>query len=478
MIVGDVNHFPTSDLETTLNLSQMVKVPTRGGSILDKIFMDQTLREDFQEPITMPNFGNSDHMAVYMKPVQKKPNQTQIKKVFDYRDSNIATFVETLKSQPWQRIYQSEDSIDLKCDLFYGMVNESLKCIPFSLVRMTERDKPWITPVLKVLINLRYDSYRQGQFEKYKHYKAKIRREITKAKAAWMEKLKREPHGVWKAMKTVSCKETANLQHFTNEFSLPIDAADALNSAFSSVFTKQSVHHEDALLPAPGDHEDWKICVSIETTQNLIKKLKLGKAAGNDGLTPHLLKSARDVIAAPLTHLFACSISSRSVPSRWKQAIVVPIPKVKNPSVSDFRPISLLPIPSKMLETLVLNSVKQEILNTYGDNQFGFRPGSSTLDAHLAIHEEVTRKLDLPETCGVAMIAMDLSKAFDRLSHQSLIQTLIDANLPHDFICWIKDFLHDRSQTVCFEGVNSRTTLPVTSGVPQGSILAPYLFAC
>jgi len=113
MIVGDVNHLPTSDLETTLNLSQMVKVPTRGGSILDKIFIDQTLREDFQEPITMPNFGNSDHMAVYMKPVQKKPNQTQIKKVFDYRDSNIATFVETLKSQPWQRIYQSKDSIDL-----------------------------------------------------------------------------------------------------------------------------------------------------------------------------------------------------------------------------------------------------------------------------------------------------------------------------------------------------------------------------
>lgn len=113
----------------------------------------------------------------------------------------------------------------------------------------------------------------------------------------------------------------------------------------------------------------------------------------------------------------------------------------------------------------------------YGDNQFGFRPGSSTLDAHLAIHDEVTRQLDCPEISGVAMIAMDLSKAFDRLSHYSLLQTLTHARLPPDFILWIEDFLCDRSQNVNFQGTISNSTVKVTSGVPQGSILAPYLFA-
>ena len=156
---------------------------------------------------------------------------------------------------------------------------------------------------------------------------------------------------------------------------------------------------------------------------------------------------------------------------------MVPIPKVRNPTVTDFRPISLLPIPSKMLESIVLDSIKQELINMYGDNQFGFRPGSSTLDAHLAIHDEVTRQLDSPETCGVAMIALDLSKAFDRLSHDSLLHTLTHARLPHESLLWIEDFLKDRKQNVSYQGIISNSTVKVTSGVPQGSILAPYLFA-
>ena len=128
---------------------------------------------------------------------------------------------------------------------------------------------------------------------------------------------------------------------------------------------------------------------------------------------------------------------------------------------------------------LVLKSVKTKLLALYGDNQFGFRPSSSTLDAHLAIHDSVTRDLDITDIEGVAMIALDLSKAFDRLSHESLIHTLSKptAGLPSTFLQWIQDFLSDRSQRVSFQGAMSTSITKVTSGVPQGSILAPYLFA-
>ncbi len=121
--------------------------------------------------------------------------------------------------------------------------------------------------------------------------------------------------------------------------------------------------------------------------------------------------------------------------------------------------------------------MKSKLVASYGASQYGFRPGSSTLNAHIAIHDFITRQLDISSTNGVVMIAMDLSKAFDRLSHRSLLQSLIKADLPKAFVLWTSDFLTDRSQRVIFQGVTSENNTKVTSGVPQGSILAPYFFA-
>ena len=198
---------------------------------------------------------------------------------------------------------------------------------------------------------------------------------------------------------------------------------------------------------------------------------------GSDNLSARLLHFSSDVIAAPLTHLFAMSISTCSVPAKWKSANVAPLPKCRNPSLDDFRPVSLLPISSKLLEQLVLDSVKTELVSLYGDNQYGFRPGSSALNAHIAIHDCITRYLDSPSCDGVAMIALDLSKAFDRLSHKSILSTLSQGNLPHRFLLWIQDFLSECTQKVTFQGTVSSNEVRVTSGVPQGSVLAPYLFA-
>jgi hypothetical protein len=481
IIIGDLNQLPTSDLESTLNLQQRVKVPTRGNSTLDKILIEQTICECFDDPTVEPNFGTADHLLVSLKPVKqnRSSSSVRIKKVFDYRDSNIAAFVNVLKHQPWHLLYRSEDPIDVKCDLFYDLLRPALDRIPFTYIEITDKDKPWMTPLLKLLINRRYDAYRQGHYDKYNHFKNKVRVEVLKAKSAWLQRLKQKPYGIWKAVKSVSTKPVST-HGLANQFPSASGVADALNSAFSSVFTSPNSHadqSDERMFSTNG--EAWIVEITVERTSKLLRNLKSGKAAGSDNLTPRLLRACHRVLAGPLTHLFVCSISSRQVPSRWKQAIVTPIPKITNPSVTDFRPISLLPIPSKILEFLVLDSIKPKLLNLYGDNQFGFRPGSSTLDAHLAIHDHITRELDHLEVKGVALIAMDLSKAFDRLSHASLIQTLSDpdACIPSSFLLWLRDFLKNRSQRVSFEGTMSTNSVKVTSGVPQGSILAPYLFA-
>ena len=308
MIIGDLNQLPTSDLESTLNLQQCVHLPTRVNSILDKILIDQTIREAFHDPIVIPNFGKADHLSVYMKPILIRQTSIQIKKVYDYRESYVANFLHVLKSQPWHHLYRSESPIDEKCDLFYKMLKPALDCIPFTYVEMTSRDKPWITPVLKLLINRRYNAYRKGQFQLYNHLKKKVKVEILKAKAAWVQNMKQKPSDIWKVMQSVSTKPKCATQSLSDNFSNPTDAADALNSAFSSVFTSPSHNKETSELPLSND-EKWDVTIDTQLISRMLKSLKPRKSAGNDNLTPRLLRAAHDVLAGPLTHLFACSIS-------------------------------------------------------------------------------------------------------------------------------------------------------------------------
>ena len=122
-------------------------------------------------------------------------------------------------------------------------------------------------------------------------------------------------------------------------------------------------------------------------------------------------------------------------------------------------------------------SVKAKLIDLYGDKQFGFRPKSSTLNAHLEIQDFITRTIDSEACVGIAMVAFDLSKAFDRIPHFQLLKTLNLECFPDKFITWLRSYLSQRTQRVIFQGTLSSNEIAVTSGVPQGSVLAPFLFA-
>ena len=284
-------------------------------------------------------------------------------------------------------------------------------------------------------------------------------------------------HGLWGVVRNEMNRESGkSIENITRAYHTLNHAAEAINDELLKHFSDPPDWTSVLDSLAVHDDSEWQVSVEVGDVLKMLQQLKPRKAAGSDGLPSRFLKAAANELAGPLAHLIALSIETRMVPAAWKLGHVIPVPKCNSPTLSDLRPLSMLPIFSKVLERVVLKSVQTKLINMYGENQFGFRPKSSTLHAHISVHDYITRVLDSTSAVGVVMVSYDMSKAFDRLKHDCLLNSLKDGSLPTPFLNWCISFLMDRRQCV---RINHCISLPrcVTSGIPQGSVLAPYFFA-
>ncbi|CAH2091002.1 unnamed protein product [Euphydryas editha] len=184
-----------------------------------------------------------------------------------------------------------------------------------------------------------------------------------------------------------------------------------------------------------------------------------------------------DEIMPTICHIFNFSLTSKTFPNAWRLANVLPIPKLSNPSLpSHYRPISILPFLSKILERIIhfqltLFIIRHNILTPY---QSGFRPGHSTVTALTKVFDDIRFGMDNRQVTILALL--DFSNAFNTVDHEILLAILESINISTDVIDWFHSYLSGRQQRIRI-GDRYSSFCRLSAGVPQGSVLSPLLFS-
>ena len=199
-------------------------------------------------------------------------------------------------------------------------------------------------------------------------------------------------------------------------------------------------------------------------------------SCGFDGISSRLLKLIKPVLTKSFTLIINQILTTGVFPDKLKTAKVIPIYKKGDETLfCNYRPISILPAISKVIETIIydqLNSFLKRHKLIY-DNQYGFRKEHSTEFAALELIDKILTRMDNKEI--PINIYLDLSKAFDTLDHSILIDKLEFYGVEGVALDLFKNYLTNRKQYVEFEDAQS-DRLNISTGVPQGSILGPFLF--
>ncbi|CAH1239876.1 NCAPD2 [Branchiostoma lanceolatum] len=477
-IAGDFNRLDIHQLCLGNELSQIVDFPTRMTATLDLVITN--MKQVYEKPSSLPPIGNSDHNIIILK--ARKParsNKTHRKTVRPMPESKIRAFGQWITAHKWEEVINAADT-QSKTNAFYDTIlNKIDDYFPTKTITMHTTDKPWLTPEVKDLVHQRQEAFLRGSEKTWRELRIKIQKKIRKAKKAfYKDKVQAEKknnparwHQNVKAMLNTQSKGlTLNVEDIN-----PSDhkaVANAVNNVFCQITTSLPPLDPNllpAFLPAQNVPEvmPWEMYAKL-------KNIKSRKAAGPDGVSGRIIKEFAYELSLPMSSILNASIAEGYVPTQWRQANVVPLPKTNPPDLNELRPVSLTPILAKVSESFVSAWTLHDIKSRIDTSQFGCMAGRSTTHCLVDIVHQLAKTSDQPNTVST-LILTDFAKAFDRVDHLIAVSSLLDLGLRPAMARWIISFLSRRNQRVRYK--DSVSDWKETScGLPQGTVLGPIIF--
>lgn len=482
------------------NLTQLIKQPTRipdnpdhNPYLLD-LFLT-TNPDNYDVEVKSP-LGSSDHCLISAT-CESSPSPPHSEPIlvtkWHYDGADWEGLRNFLANVPWNLFFSGDP------DCFLGHITDFLKVgmetyIPHHIYTKRSDSPKWFdhncARVLKQK-SIAYNAYTKSHsLESYNYFKI-VRNHakalINLAKSNFLHKqankLLNNPNDnkiFWSTLNSFK----SNFNKASSVPPLKSPNGDLVNdprgkaNILANIFSSNSTLDDaDQNVPLLNFNSPIIPALKIHTrhVQAILGELSIDKAPGPDEIPPIVLKTCSLEIAPILSKLYRLCLRTSSFPNAWKEANIQPIPKKGATSEpSNYRPIAITSTLSKVFE-IILNKHIVKHLETnslINDKQYGFRHERSTVDILTLLTHNFFQSTDLHGE--VHTIALDISKAFDRVWHRSLL-----SKLPHyglaSFVPLISSYLKNRKIRVMVDGLYSDFH-PINAGVPQGAVLAPTLF--
>ena len=503
-----INHSTISPFETnlketiqSLNLIQLIDQPTRISQNISNL-RDLVITSNINIVLDsgiLPPFSQIDHFPTFVSlNMLSIPSQSTVKQIWDYANMDTERLAQLLTYTDWDSVIDND--IDTSTINFtQTLLTAAAETIPIKTVRTRAQDKPWVNATLKREIRKRDRLFKLAQRYRTEHHWSVWRqqRNLTTTlnrnlkenylanQVQILLKTKKNPHDYHQILKNMLGRsKTETVPPLIGPDGIPTtndsDKAELLGDFFAG--QSQLDIDNDHPLPrtAPVDPPPptlSNITVTEDEVLRVLNSIDPNKSTGSDNIPPKLLKMTAIIIKSPLTKLFNMSLSQGIFPTSWKEANVLPIFKKKG-STSDptnYRPISLLPCLSKILEKIVFKRIYQHITenNILSERQSGYRPKHNTEIQLIYLINNIFKALDQGQDFSV--IYLDISKYFDKIWHKGLIFKCENyCGISGNLLNWLTSYLYNRKQVVKV-GNSQSTPKSINAGCPQGSVLGPLL---